>query len=330
MSRAPRRSIVVLPTNGESEWFRETLSPLGEVSFVIDEKDLSLHAPPSQEVRARVESADLVVYRRMRAQRLYPTRAPYLCVELTPLRHPCTWGHYFVDPQGFFHEGEAVSRFRALESGAQASYSAAGRRIQALYHNAVHAETVELLRSVLQRRRRRPLLAAVILQVPEDDTILFGSDYGDDPHRALIAYAKEMLQDCADLVIKPHPVHPRLTRGGTESAAGAIVVDEYCPVWALMHFADVVVTINSSCALEALILGTPAVVLGRCLPADLGLAWTPVNFRPGPLPPGHTEAWRQLGEAFTGFLAEDYGFWYPSPHRLFAAASALLAGGPGP
>jgi len=324
MCSVKTRRIVVVPTNCEREWFAESLNRFGSVDFVVDEAKLSLKEEAREDIASAVASADLVVYRRMRAKRLYPTDAPSLCVEWTPLRHSCTWGHYFADPKGFFHEGELAVAFRRLTTAERDGYFSAGERIRDFYLNTVHGETVSVIEEFLARRRHHHLLAVIVLQVPEDDTVVFGSRFSGDPHQVVIAAAKTIIGDRADIVVKPHPAHPALTTAGIQASEGTIVVDHYCPILALLKMADIVVTINSSCAVESLILGTPVVALGSCPAAELGMVWEPESFLSSGSLIRHTAEWQRNGLSFIGFIAEAYGSWFPSTRRLIEGVERLI------
>jgi len=325
-----KQRIVVCPANSEKNWFKEHLSEFAQVRFCLEEAALSVDSDDSAhgDVQAQLADCDLVVYRRMRAQKMFPTQNPYLCFEWSPLRHPLSAWHYYIDSHGFSCESQAVPLFRNLSGGQRAQCHSTGSELTRLYESAVHGRTMSIIDEYVLKKSAYAVL--VILQVPSDDVLQYfsGLKSGADPHAALISHAENRFQGKADIFVKPHPAFPRVSDAGKRALRTATVIDPYCPILPLLKLVDLVVTINSSCALEALILGTPVITLGDSTTSMLEFSYSAHDAMAAgtdkiPLPP----SWQRDGQAFLGFLSESYGDWFPSPRLLHQAVSTALGAG---
>lgn len=260
----------------------------------------------------------------MRAKEWYPTDNPFICFEWTPLRHPLTAWHYYVD-SGFFNKGTAVDQFRRLSLSARRDCEKSGRALSSLYAGAIDKNTFGLMNEYVLKRARFPVL--IILQVPDDDVLHFCSAYGKgsnrDPHEAVISFAESCFGDEANLFIKAHPACPKISTAGLAAIRKAKIIDPFAPILPLLKLSKVVVTINSSCATEALILGTPVITMGKTVAGDLGFTYSTKNL-PDSFPLRMTSSWDKDGLPFLGFMSTIYGCWYPSPKLLFSKLESVM------
>lgn len=315
--------ITIIPKNSDAEWFKYHLARYGEVNFCGDEANFQSPQLSASSLK-QLHDSDLVIYRRMRAKEWYPTDNPFLCFEWTPFRHPLTAWNYYIDGE-FFDRGTAVEQFNNLNYSSRLDCEKAGRRLCKLYTSAIEKNTLGLMNEYVLERSRYPVL--IVLQVPDDDVLHFCSDYGgnsnNDPHEAIIGFAESYFGDQADLFIKAHPASPNISTAGLAAIRKARIIDPFTPILPLLKLSKIVITINSSCATEALILGTPVITFGKSVVGDLKFTYSKIN-PPNSLSPRMTPAWEQDGLSFLGFMSTIYGCWYPSPELLFSKLENVI------
>lgn len=191
-------------------------------------------------------------------------------------------GTLVVDPKGVNYgssiAGRHWKRCRATEpSGEDVAKLDEFRGKLVLSRKTVVAHGLNLTSEEAQERLKIPPEAIVVLlplQIESDSNILFYSPfYKSMP--AVIGDVVEALECYPDvyLVVKPHPEDKdRLVELDVFSGSQCQLNDELS-LPTLLDCADVVVTINSTVGLEALLFGKPVVTLGQAIYSNKGFTF---------------------------------------------------------